>query len=94
MPSTEDLAHIRGLVLDTVRGVPEVLEEPPPQVLVRELQDYSTLLEVRFWVDPPVRRETLLAEDAVLTALSQAFVAAGMKDIMPVQRVVIDREAA
>lgn len=94
VPSTEDLAHIRGLVLDTVRGVPEVLEEPPPQVLVRELQDYSTLLEVRFWVDPPVRRETLLAEDAVLTALSQAFVAAGMKDIMPVQRVVIDREAA
>lgn len=94
VPSTEDLTPIRGLILDTVRDVPEIRADPPPEVLVRELQDYSTLLEVRFWVDPPVRRETLIAEDAVLTALSQAFVAAGMKDIMPVQRVVIDREAA
>lgn len=94
VPSTEDLTPIRGLILDTVRDVPEVRADPPPEVLVRELQDYSTLLEVRFWVDPPVRRETLIAEDAVLTALSQAFVAAGMKDIMPVQRVVIDQEAA
>lgn len=94
VPSTEDLTPIRRLILDTVRDVPEVRADPPPEVLVRELQDYSTLLEVRFWVDPPVRRETLIAEDAVLTALSQAFVAAGMKDIMPVQRVVIDQEAA
>lgn len=94
VPSTEDLTPIRGLILDTVRDVPEIRADPPPEVLVRELQDYSTLLEVRFWVDPPVRRETLIAEDAVLTALSQAFVAAGMKDIMPVQRVVIDQEAA
>lgn len=94
VPSTESLTRIRGLILDTVASVPEVLEDPGPQVLVRELQDYSTLLEVRFWVDPPIRREIILAEDAVLTALSRAFVAAGMKDIMPVQRVVVDQEVA
>ncbi|MCA1783396.1 MAG: mechanosensitive ion channel [Intrasporangiaceae bacterium] len=94
VPSTESLSQIRQLILDTVGAVSEVLEDPAPEVLVRELQDYSTQLEVRFWVDPPIRREMILAEDAVLTALSWAFVTAGMKDIMPVQRVVIDQEVA
>jgi small conductance mechanosensitive channel len=94
VPSTEPLSQIRELILDTVGSVAEVRADPPPQVLVRELQDYSTLLEVRFWVDPPVRREEIIAEDAVLTALSRAFMTAGLKDIMPVQRVVVEKEAA
>jgi small conductance mechanosensitive channel len=94
VPSTEPLSQIRELILDTVGSVAEVRTDPPPQVLVRELQDYSTLLEVRFWVDPPVRREEIIAEDAVLTALSRAFMTAGLKDIMPVQRVVVEKEAA
>lgn len=92
VPSTESLTQIRQLILETVGAVPEVLSDPAPQVLVRELQDYSTLLEVRFWVDPPIRREMVVAEDAVLTDLSRAFLAAGMKDIMPVQRVVVAQE--
>lgn len=94
VPNTASLSQIRRLILDTVGAVPEVLQDPEPEVLVRELQDYGTLLEVRFWVDPPVRREMILAEDAVLTDLSRAFVVAGVTDVMPVQRVVIDQEAA
>jgi small conductance mechanosensitive channel len=91
--STDSLSRIRHLVLDTIEDLPEVLPEPAPQVLVRELQDSGTLLEVRFWADPPVRRETILAEDSVLTALVEAFAEAGI-DITPVQRVLLDQRAA
>lgn len=94
VPDTMNVAAARSLILGAITDLPEVRSSPQPQVLVRDLLDHAVALEVRFWVDPPVRRELLLAEDAVLTALHEAFLAAGIPDVMPAQRIIIDKEVA
>lgn len=69
----DDIPQAKALILSTLSRLPNVLSDPPPQVLVKELADFSVNLEVRFWIDPPIRREVMEAQDAVLEALKQVL---------------------
>jgi small conductance mechanosensitive channel len=46
----EDVPEARRVVLETVRGDGEVLEDPPPQVVVADLGESSVNLELRLWL--------------------------------------------
>lgn len=94
VPDEVPIKEVRSLILHRVAELEEVLDDPSPQVLVRDLEPDATVLEVRFWVDPPIRRELILAEDAVLTALHEEFDKAGLSDIVPVQRVIVEAPEA
>lgn len=84
----DDVAAARTLIVDTLAGLDGLLPDPPPQVLVRELGDFSVNLEVRFWINPPVRREAVEAQDLVLEAIKGALPAAGFDLPFPTQQLL------
>lgn len=84
----DDIAAARTLILKTLGGLDGLLQDPAPSVLVRELGDFSVNLDVRFWIDPPVRREAVEAQDSVLEAIRGALPAAGFDLPFPTQQVL------
>lgn len=84
----DDIALAKRVILDTIAGVDDIRPDPAPTVLVRELADFSVNLEVRYWIDPPVRREVVESQDRVLEALKPALIAAGIDLPLPTQQVL------
>ncbi|WP_412027954.1 mechanosensitive ion channel family protein [Deinococcus yunweiensis] len=84
----DDIARAKRIILDTLAGVEDIRMEPAPAVLVRELADFSVNLEVRYWIDPPIRREVVESQDRVLEALKPALIAAGIDLPLPTQQVL------
>lgn len=82
-----DIEAARRVILDTLPGLSEVRADPPPRVLVRSSGDYALNLEVRVWIDPPLRREVVYTEDQVLSALIPALLGAGIELPVPAQDV-------
>jgi small-conductance mechanosensitive channel/CRP-like cAMP-binding protein len=42
--------HVREVVLTLLRDVPQVLRNPPPEVLVANYGDYAIQYEIRYWI--------------------------------------------
>lgn len=81
-----DLRSARETALASLRGLPSVLAQPAPLVLVSELGVSTVRLQVLFWTEPEqaaVRR----AQDEVLTALLRDLRSAGVD--MPSDIVVL-----
>lgn len=85
----DDLEKARSVILKALEGLDEVRQDPSPAVLVREFGDYSMMLEVRFWIDPPIRREAVLAEDQVLSAIKPALARAGISIPYPTRQLLL-----
>lgn len=84
----DDLEEARAVILKALDGLPEVRQDPSPAVLVREFDDFSVILEVRFWINPPIRREAVLAEDQVLSAIKPALIHAGINIPYPTRQLL------
>ncbi|MFK7603228.1 mechanosensitive ion channel family protein [Deinococcus sp. SM5_A1] len=84
----DDIAAARKLILNTLDGLDGLLKDPAPNVLVKELGDFSVNLDVRFWIDPPIRKEAVEAQDSVLEAIKNALPAAGFDLPFPTQQVL------
>jgi len=74
----DDIGQAKRVILEALAEVPDIRQDPPPTVLVRAYGDFSVNLEVRFWIDPPIRREVVEAEDRVLEVLAPALLGAGI----------------
>jgi small conductance mechanosensitive channel len=48
---TEDLGRVRRTLLDMVAACDDYSKEPAPEVVVKGLNDYNVLLEVRVWIE-------------------------------------------
>lgn len=48
---TEDIERARGVLLSMVEARPEYMKAPAPAVVVKALNDYNVLLEVRVWIE-------------------------------------------
>lgn len=68
-----DLNRAKRVILDAIKGAPEVLERPQPDVLIVELSDRGVTLRARWWVSPPKRMDVLDARDQVLHRLNTAL---------------------
>lgn len=88
----EPIAGVKAVVLDVLRGLEGVRQDPPPTVNVRKLGDYATELAVNFWVDPPIRREVVASQDEVLTALHERLARERIDLPYPTRRVLLRRE--
>ncbi len=88
----DDVEQARALILQSLREVNGILPDPAPQVLVRELGDFSVNLEVRFWIDPPVRREVVETQDAVLERLKSVLPANGIDLPLPTSQVLFHNQ--
>lgn len=71
-----DLNHIKDLIVDTVKNVPEVLQDPAPEALVASLDDPQAAafkLCVLWWTKANRQHEMLVSYDRVLTAIGEAL---------------------
>lgn len=84
----DDVAQAKRLILDELGKMDGVLSDPPPQVLVRELGDFSVNLDVRFWINPPIRREVMEAQDTVMEMLARVLPAHGIDLPFPTSQVL------
>lgn len=67
----DDIEPVQGRLLQAVRSVPGVLQEPAPDVLVVQLDKTSVRLRVRWWITPPRHANALDQHDQVLRAMQQ-----------------------
>ncbi len=81
----DDVELARRLILEALRGLPDVLNEPQPDVLVYELAESTVNLRIRWWIIPPRRIDSLNTRDHVLTAIKQALTAHGIDLPFPTQ---------
>jgi len=73
---TEDINRSRDILLNLVSKKKEFLEDPSPQVVITELNDYNTKIELQAWLEDErkhIEKRFELREEA-FSALNQAGV--------------------
>ncbi len=85
----DDIDTAKKVVLRTIADLDGVVADPAPTVLVTALGDFAVNLQVRFWIDPPARKEAVEVADQVLTALKPALMAAGIDLPLPTSQVLL-----
>jgi small conductance mechanosensitive channel len=84
----DDIGHAKRVLLDTVRKIPEVLSDPAPDALVVRLADSSVNIRLRWWVQPPRRFESLIAQDVVLEKIAAALLSEGFDLPFPTRQIL------
>ncbi len=81
-----DLLLVRQLAIATLQGMPGILVEPRPRVLVLELGDSAVTVRVLAWID---QRETdfLKARSEAIRLVKTAFDQAGIEMPEPIYRI-------
>jgi len=62
----QDTAHSVHVFLEAIKGVPGVLEDPPPTIYASDLGDATISLSASFWVDERVSDVTKVHSDVIL----------------------------
>ncbi|HMQ35018.1 MAG TPA: mechanosensitive ion channel family protein, partial [Chloroflexaceae bacterium] len=84
----DDIGRARELVLDAIRGVDGVLQDPPPDALVVGLSDSAVSVRARWWIQPPRRADALDMQDRVLQAIKERLLANGIDLPYPTQQIL------
>lgn len=82
-----DVARVREVVVDCVRGAPHVLDTPQPTVRLRKLGEGRLEFELEIWFDHPKAREVIV--DDVATRIYDALHAAKIEIPHPKQDVYV-----
>jgi small-conductance mechanosensitive channel len=69
----DDIEQAKTLILQAVKKIEGVLTDPAPDVLVVALADFSVNLRVRWWIEPPRRKDALELQDQVLSAIKKTL---------------------
>lgn len=88
----DNIQHARTIILGAFHDLPGIVTDPKPAVLVTALADFAVLLEVRFWIDPPARRDAVEAQDQVLEAIKNALTEAGVDLPYPTQQLLLHNQ--
>ncbi|GAA5514320.1 mechanosensitive channel MscK [Deinococcus carri] len=93
LPYGTDLEKARGLLVEAARGVEGLAQNPPPSVAVTDLTSGGVAVSLRYWVDPPHRRDVTASTDQVLTAVQARLSEAGV-NLSPPQGVAVTLDPA
>lgn len=85
----EAIPRVKDLVREALRECGSVLSEPRPEVLTYDLADSAIKLRVRWWMEPPLRRDVLESRDEVLAAIKQKLLEAGVDLPFPTTQIVV-----
>jgi small conductance mechanosensitive channel len=83
----DDIETSRGVILEAMRGIEGVLQDPAPDVLLVDLADSTVDLRARWW-SKPQRRDVLQVQDRVLTAIKNRLVENGIDLPFPTQQIL------
>lgn len=85
----DSIGDARRIITTAIGELDGILTTPAPTVVVTSLADFSVLLEARFWIDPPSRRDAVEAQDQVLEAIKNALSAGGIDLPYPTQQILL-----
>jgi small-conductance mechanosensitive channel len=74
--ASDDLAHLKSQLVETVKKVEGVLSNPTPEALLVDLGDLvSGVIKIRltWWTKSPRQHEMMASNDRVLTAIREAL---------------------
>ena len=74
----DDIALAKKIMLDVVRAIPDVLDEPAPDALVVDLASSTVNIRLRWWIEPPRQTDVLSAQDVVLERIKVELTKAGI----------------
>ncbi|WP_104991090.1 mechanosensitive ion channel family protein [Deinococcus sp. NW-56] len=80
----------RAVLMPVLQTFPGVLDDPPPVVLVQELEESRVRLLLRFWIDAEEVASYPVTRMRVLEAARAALDAAGLEVAYPRMRVQLD----
>ena len=83
----DDIGEAMRLILEAIRGVDGVLEEPAPDVLVAELGGSSVNIRARWWTDS-VRSNLLKIQSEVIAAIKERLLAHGIDLPFPTHQIL------
>ena len=78
----DDPAMIQQLILDVLAIIPEIVDEPPPQVFLKQIDDALIEFEVRYFINVQLHTRFEI-RSKVLFAITAQFKAAGVKPPIP-----------
>jgi len=81
---------VKGLILDTIKSVPEILTEPAPDVLLSGFADFAINYRCRFWINDFAQNDATL--DKFTTLLYYRLKRAGMSVPYPIHDVRVARQ--
>jgi small conductance mechanosensitive channel len=84
----DDIAGAKQILLDTVRAIPGVLDDPAPDALVVKLADSSVNIRLRWWIQPPRQMDILQSQDVVLEKIATALLGNGFDLPFPTQQIL------
>jgi small conductance mechanosensitive channel len=83
----DDIATARRVMLEAMKSVDGVADDPPPEVLLVSLSDYSVNLRARWWTKSP-RIEQMRVQDQVLEAIKNRVIAEGIDLPYPTSQIL------
>jgi small conductance mechanosensitive channel len=84
----DDIGKAKEVILDALRRVHGVVQDPAPEALVVDLAGSSVNIRARWWIDPPLRTDVVSSMDEALHAIKEALVAEGIDLPFPTQHVL------
>jgi small-conductance mechanosensitive channel len=85
----DDIARARQLILEALREVDGVLQDPAPDALVMDLAESSVNIRARWWINPPRQADVLDAQDRVLEAIKNKLSANGIDLPYPTRQILL-----
>ncbi len=83
----DDIEQARALILEAIRSVPGVLQEPAPDAIVVALASRTVNVRARWW-SASQRANILHIQDRVITAIKNALMSHGIDIPFPTQYVL------
>lgn len=74
-----DIDRAKRLIFDALDECSTVLDDPKPEVLVADYAPSTVNLRIRWWIEPPRRRDALDSQDEVLMAVRKKLDAEGIE---------------
>lgn len=80
----DDIETAKQVMLEAIRSIPEVCDDPAPEVLTVALADFSVNLRARWWTKSQ-RSDVVRVQDQVLMAIKAKLSASGIDMPFPTQ---------
>lgn len=84
----DKIGDAKRLIFEALGACASVLADPAPEVLVVDLAPSSLNLRVRWWINPPRRRDTFDSQDEVLSVIKQKLNENGIDLPFPTQQIL------
>ncbi len=88
----DDIARAKDIIVEALRTVHGVMQDPPPEALVVDLAGSSVNIRARWWIDPPLRRDYMTSVDEALHAIKDALTAEGIDMPFPTRQILFHNQ--